>query len=195
MRVLCRRTTPDDFGRNRWADISIPVLRVEDDGKRHALKCGSAISIHVLRVEDDGQENAFTAELHKFQSTSSVWRTTPARQLACLKDGISIHVLRVEDDARQNRKVSRRHYFNPRPPCGGRPAVVHQRLILIDISIHVLRVEDDLHLYKFFAKASKFQSTSSVWRTTSSSLHLLYGCKEFQSTSSVWRTTRWKAIF
>lgn len=38
MRVLCRRTTPDDFGRNRWADISIPVLRVEDDLPRVPLK-------------------------------------------------------------------------------------------------------------------------------------------------------------
>lgn len=54
MRVLCRRTTPDDFGRNRWADISIPVLRVEDDPRR-PIKRGSICS---------------------FQSTSSVWRTT-----------------------------------------------------------------------------------------------------------------------
>lgn len=54
MRVLCRRTTPDDFGRNRWADISIPVLRVEDD----------------TRAEDYQEVNKI------FQSTSSVWRTT-----------------------------------------------------------------------------------------------------------------------
>lgn len=54
MRVLCRRTTPDDFGRNRWADISIPVLRVEDD-----LAAGSVVAHRV-----------------GFQSTSSVWRTT-----------------------------------------------------------------------------------------------------------------------
>lgn len=54
MRVLCRRTTPDDFGRNRWADISIPVLRVEDD------LCVRATSVMFPR----------------FQSTSSVWRTT-----------------------------------------------------------------------------------------------------------------------
>ena len=76
MRVLCRRTTPDDFGRNRWADISIPVLRVEDDravsmsglammnfnprppcGGRltvlKTLRAAGVISIHVLRVEDD----------------------------------------------------------------------------------------------------------------------------------------------
>lgn len=54
MRVLCRRTTPDDFGRNRWADISIHVLRAEDD-----LAAGSVVAHRV-----------------GFQSTSSVWRTT-----------------------------------------------------------------------------------------------------------------------
>lgn len=54
MRVLCRRTTPDDFGRNRWADISIPVLRVEDDRPQSRPPLNPAL----------------------FQSTSSVWRTT-----------------------------------------------------------------------------------------------------------------------
>ena len=53
MRVLCRRTTPDDFGRNRWADISIHVLRVEDDVRRQPVNGKFGISIHVLRVEDD----------------------------------------------------------------------------------------------------------------------------------------------
>ena len=56
-------------------------------------------------------------------------------------------------------------YFNPRPPCGGRhtsPAVK--------------------------SAAATFQSTSSVWRTTSwrAMCRPLAG---FQSTSSVWRTT------
>ena len=56
-------------------------------------------------------------------------------------------------------------YFNPRPPCGGRP----------------IRFEFDgtFHL---------FQSTSSVWRTTSGAVNSAKG-KKFQSTSSVWRTT------
>lgn len=54
MRVLCRRTTPDDFGRNRWADISIHVLRAEDDPPLKFICLPSCV----------------------FQSTSSVWRTT-----------------------------------------------------------------------------------------------------------------------
>ena len=53
MHVLCRRTTPDDFGRNRWADISIHVLRVEDDLSDYRMATARLISIHVLRVEDD----------------------------------------------------------------------------------------------------------------------------------------------
>lgn len=76
MRVLCRRTTPDDFGRNRWADISIPVLRVEDDprwGKRTSCRtyfnprppCGGRRGKPLCKQQRAG-----------FQSTSSVWRTT-----------------------------------------------------------------------------------------------------------------------
>ena len=99
MRVLCRRTTPDDFGRNRWADISIHVLHAEDDcfgcslaspethfnprppcGGRpcHRKCCRSPrrISIHVLRVEDDKAVRALLDVDALFQSTSSVWRTT-----------------------------------------------------------------------------------------------------------------------
>lgn len=54
MRVLCRRTIPDDFGRNRWANISIHVLRAEDDPPLKFICLPSCV----------------------FQSTSSVWRTT-----------------------------------------------------------------------------------------------------------------------
>ena len=79
MRVLCRRTTPDDFGRNRWADISI----------------------HVLRVEDDLVTETHWLPLSVFQSTSSVWRTTKAAQRLAFAARISIHVLRVEDDNRR----------------------------------------------------------------------------------------------
>ena len=144
MRVLCRRTTPDDFGRNRWADISIHVLRVEDD--LHCVQafgghsyfnprppCGgrqgqdvrdiidAIISIHVLRVEDD--------------------RTAHGGSAAAA--GISIHVLRVEDDpgfvehhemwhifqstssvwrttCHRDQRLQAGSDFNPRPPCGGR---------------------------------------------------------------------------
>ncbi len=61
--------------RAQW--ISIHVLRVEDD--RAAVRRQGAserISIHVLRVEDDSPFKVAFRLAHKFQSTSSVWRTT-----------------------------------------------------------------------------------------------------------------------
>ena len=60
--------------------------------------------------------------------------------------------------------------FNPRPPCGGR------------------RCRCQPH----FAQ-DVFQSTSSVWRTTASSVPASRSSL-FQSTSSVWRTTRALAL-
>ncbi len=57
---------------------------------------------------------------YEFQSTSSVWRTTPALLVKCVLYGISIHVLRVEDDL-----------------------ICPSDMSQVDISIHVLRVEDD----------------------------------------------------
>ena len=57
-----------------------------------------------------------------FQSTSSVWRTTPPSTSSLIATLISIHVLRVEDD------------------CARFPRVE----VVKYISIHVLRVEDDL---------------------------------------------------
>ena len=102
---------------------------------------------------------------------------------------ISIHVLRVEDDMFLDSSELNSIYFNPRPPCGGRPHLTP-------------------HGYLFY----QFQSTSSVWRTTSAPPCMvpkcsyfnprppcggrlstpLYGPKVllFQSASSVWRTTR-----
>ena len=58
----------------------------------------------------------------RFQSTSSVWRTT---ENACPATEMAVD-------------------FNPRPPCGGRPGRRGQRPARPAISIHVLRVEDDL---------------------------------------------------
>ena len=79
------------------------------------------------------------------------------------------------------------------------------------ISIHVLRVEDDVTDWVTVDTTTIFQSTSSVWRTTSRSapffrsaaisIHVLRveddlefvvcanNMRLFQSTSSVWRTT------
>ena len=78
---------------------------------------------------------------------------------------ISIHVLRVEDDVGFG--------------VGCFPLV---------ISIHVLRVEDDDSGPRKIKVDFLFQSTSSVWRTTSRSAALCC-ISGFQSTSSVWRTT------
>ena len=56
------------------------------------------ISIHVLRVEDDDSGALNSAKGKKFQSTSSVWRTTCSGITVWHPEEISIHVLRVEDD-------------------------------------------------------------------------------------------------
>ena len=58
---------------------------------------------------------------------------------------ISIHVPRVEDDTQESKKKRK-----------------------IDISIHVPRVEDDVNNYFIADVREGFQSTSPVWRTTSS---------------------------
>ena len=129
-----------------------------------------------------------TSASSRFQSTSSVWRTT--RPESCTSPGwtISIHVLRVEDDCLQGRRRRADANFNPRPPCGGRLRESMQIQILREfqstssvwrttapggaaaiigqISIHVLRVEDDLLIVAVLCTRTKFQSTSSVWRTT-----------------------------
>ena len=71
---------------------------MEDDKIVDTLCPPLEISIHVLRVEDDVQQvrNLFAG--NKFQSTSSVWRTTGVPSFYRLFHVISIHVLRVEDD-------------------------------------------------------------------------------------------------
>ena len=204
-----RTTRPESCTSPGWT-ISIHVLRVEDDclqGRRRRADanfnprppCGGRlresmqiqilrefqstssvwrttapggaaaiigqISIHVLRVEDDLLIVAVLCTRTKFQSTSSVWRTTRRAGPRTWSAGISIHVLRVEDDAQSRPSHLECRNFNPRPPCGGRPA-------------------DDRQA----ACGGRFQSTSSVWRTTSwrAMCRPLAG---FQSTSSVWRTT------
>ena len=191
-------------------EISIHVLRVEDDRPGGSDRGSALISIHVLRVEDDlglglsaGQHIYFNPRppcggrptpawgvfwYRRFQSTSSVWRTTVCGALWSLYTPISIHVLRVEDDRYMQLYACK-----------------------YGISIHVLRVEDDIDFVEIVKEIVIFQSTSSVWRTT----RPVTGSKEngyyfnprppcggrldasvpevlvmlFQSTSSVWRTT------
>ena len=146
--------------------ISIHVLRVEDDGKADDEKvhtkdfnprppCGGRRDSHMTNHE-----------IILFQSTSSVWRTT---------EGVGFQTCTTEDfnprppcggrhrrdytatvpTAFQStssvwRTTSRfftaercRAYFNPRPPCGGRHDLRLCQFPGQEISIHVLRVEDD----------------------------------------------------
>ena len=146
------------------------------------------ISIHVLRAEDDRKRVDYLYAACQFQSTSSVRRTTSACWEPAAPAAISIHVLRAEDDSQRPIGYYRLADFNPRPPCGGRPLA-----------------------RRCFSTHQRFQSTSSVWRTTHRSCcrpcsvgHFnprppcggrrkipdLASCfAKFQSTSSVWRTT------
>ena len=101
------------------------------------------VSIHVLRVEDDRPWQMPGRCWHRFQSASSVWRTTSTGGQPASPAAISIHVLRVEDDAKPPVLCWLLSNFNPRPPCGGRRDRTN-----------------------FAPKAKTFQSTSSVWRTT-----------------------------
>jgi len=134
--------------------ISIHVLRVEDDTREGERRPNSHISIHVLRVEDDAAVPSSITGTLPFQSTSSVWRTTWPLLTSTIQRLISIHVLRVEDD--KGCAHCKRAYtdFNPRPPCGGRLGT-HSR------SVYGVR----------------FQSTSSVWRTTTGGFSLQTGDK------------------
>ena len=124
----------------------------------------------------------------EFQSTSSVWRTTLSSITAKSSFSISIHVLRVEDDPYSKDFSPALLHFNPRPPCGGRQWLIHlsHELLYFNprppcggrlslrttlpahdiISIHVLRVEDDRWSCCTAGRPPRFQSTSSVWRTT-----------------------------
>ena len=80
---------------------------------------------------------------YKFQSTSSMWRTTWEPQTFDFAFIISIHVLHVEDDKSGNWLCACR-----------------------SISIHVLHVEDDVDEQGNVKTSKIFQSTSSMWRTT-----------------------------
>ena len=147
------------------AEISIHVLRVEDDQERHKSAHAACISIHVLHVEDD-----FLA--------------------VCLYAAgrISIHVLHVEDDEIFLIGLAAGLDFNPRPPCGGRPglrwtascASVFQSTSSMWRTTQIIWQKSVNRIYfnprppcggrpfRLFgpSTATEFQSTSSMWRTT-----------------------------
>ena len=131
--------------------------------KKHLLRI---ISIHVLRVEDDQCPSwgriCITISIHVLRVEDDTM-TDPN----LLTADISIHVLRVEDDMPGHYPGMGCFYFNPRPPCGGR--LSHNSGDIVSVA---------------------FQSTSSVWRTTTRLVPRLCFWPAFQSTSSMWRTTQ-----
>ena len=123
----------------------------------------------------------------RFQSTSSVWRTTKTQKVIHARVAISIHVLRVEDDPKMTERAAQviisihvlrveddkrqlsgwapSGNFNPRPPCGGRPGVGPSWGFRVDFNPRPPcggRLEADAPE----TQKPEFQSTSSVWRTT-----------------------------
>ena len=172
MRELCRRTNKEYtkycLAYSLFQSPS-PVWRTTP----HCGYCGPLLRYFNPRPPCGGRLTTappVTVAL-SFQSPSSVWRTTQYKPRHASFLRISIHVLRVEDDrSRRTPMVYHRHfnprppcggrqghprrsspgtYFNPRPPCGGRPRAAGNH-----------------------TAQQRFQSTSSVWRTT--------GCKVFR---------------
>ena len=198
-----------------------------------AVKHSCIISIHVLHVEDDKYRRAasipsrhfnprppcggrlFSANILirvvRFQSTSSVWRTTTQPRHRCTLCAISIHVLRVEDDTIKNiDKISMLISIHVLRVEDDVPQSRRQRFA--PISIHVLRVEDDAEQLQPAAHAHAI--SIHVLRVEDDpvpcgrgpahspiSIHVLrveddlisWALKSsdeiFQSTSSMWRTT------
>ena len=150
-----------------------------------------SISIHVPRVEDDVSVCFHSFIQRRFQSTSPVWRTTQPFCRRYDPHTISIHVPRVEDDSpvdydqtvptdfnprppcggRRQRLTERNGltlYFNPRPPCGGRLHQGRQTILRRYFNPRPPCGGRHRFPFDFFGGIKKFQSTSPVWRTTSS---------------------------
>ena len=146
------------------------------------------ISIHVPRVEADSQLGGGRQKgrdfnprppcggrpkaprsidsVIVFQSTSPVWRTTPACSPRPRATRISIHVPRVEDDDFRMSRGRRCILFQSTSPVWRTTLRRRWRTRREKISIHVPRVEDDLDSTSLVRDAELFQSTSPVWRTT-----------------------------
>ena len=197
--------------RNPTGNISIHVLRVEDD----AFPLNSSVIWQYFnpRPPCGGRLIVWHSRRRQmaFQSTSSVWRTTPRSRSTPRGGIISIHVLRVEDDnADEEGKAYMIQFqstssvwrtttgqawadglpgnFNPRPPCGGRQTLTLDGTENWEISIHVLRVEDDRFRLpprphrQYFNPRPPCGGRRCKGKETSCTI-------VFQSTSSVWRTT------
>ena len=146
--------------------ISIHVLRAEDDLCRDFCAAAGMISIHVLRAEDDLSVTELFCHIFinfnprppcggrlitpnqiiilvKFQSTSSVRRTTA--WLSCTDVGapISIHVLRAEDDVPDTSRQPITFIFQSTSSVRRTTFCRDCKGVCFHISIHVLRAEDD----------------------------------------------------
>ena len=147
------------------------------------------ISIPVLRVEDDPAQSISENSTCLFQSPSSVWRTTHANRYYVGKRLISIPVLRVEDDladaigqARQDTiSIPVLRVEDDRSGCMGRAACGA-------ISIPVLRVEDDNSDCAHYGEVKNFNPRPPCGGRHANTGNSIIG-GGFQSPSSVWRTT------
>ena len=132
--------------------ISIHALREEGDRYLDRLSRASpSISIHALREEGDrpalqvsghstyfyprpprgGRRNGINIRSireHRFLSTPSARRATPAFLFYFVGYPISIHALREEGDVRSCCGTCNRRNFYPRPPRGGRLSPKHTAL-------------------------------------------------------------------
>ena len=212
--------------------ISIHVLHVEDDQHHHQNRqsqrhfnprppCGGRPFglQHFMRLDyfnprpPCGGRQPFAdyyAVYDGFQSTSSMWRTTVTVSSAAGASAISIHVLHVEDDPIVVTMPPNGENFNPRPPCGGRLEHLQPNFTIVNFNPRP-PCGGRPRRHPQNRSSGKFQSTSSVWRTTTTGpLYLLNlahfnprppcggrphkhpqsrSFAKFQSTSSVWRTT------
>ena len=108
---------------------------------------------------------------------------------------ISIHVLHVEDDESDKIRQNTLCNFNPRPPCGGRPQQRKQRKHIVDFNprppcggrlggfyencwcayFNPRPPCGGRPLWRSYPRSLlKFQSTSSMWRTTAKTEKKLY---------------------
>ena len=111
------------------------------------MQCIHNLTHHLL-AEDDRFRITYPSSYSKFQSTSSLRRTT------CLDDVLQMAIKLFQSTSSLRRTTARRDSplgglgdFNPRPPCGGR-----------------------LNLRGLVSAVEEFQSTSSLRRTTRSLL-------------------------
>ena len=102
---------------------------------------------------------------------------------------ISIHALREESDPFQWRSIYPYWDFNPRSPWGERPRGGLDVCRPTMISIHALREESDLWGGEVQTLQTRFQSTLSVRRATTTLLSMMLSTTWFQSTLSVRRAT------